>query len=152
MSPVTETTAPPEAQHRQPRGTLRMLRVIVALHTGFVVLQPLLAGLYLTGNVDVLTWHGTINGHIIQLFGIIQLLVAICFVTIGRGRLVPLIASVLIVLAEGGQIPMGYARVLGIHIPLGVSIVAGQVLLTFWVFGRHARRGRSIREPKAERS
>lgn len=147
MAIATEPTAPPD--YRRPRGTLLALRIVAGPHAVLALLQPIFAGLYLTGDFDALHWHGLINGHIVQLLGIIQLVVAICYVTIGRGRFVPLVAGVLIFLGEGMQVAMGYARELGIHIPLGVAIVAGQLLLALWAFGPHARRGRPIKKPKA---
>lgn len=154
MATATEATSPaePDSGHQRPRGTLLALRLVVAPHTVLAVLQPVFAGIYLTGDVDALLWHGLINGHVVQLLGIIQPIVAIFFVTVGRGRLVPLTAAILVFLAEGGQIAMGYARELAVHIPLGVTIVAGQLLLALWVFGPHARRGRPIKKPKVSTS
>jgi len=40
---------------------------------------------------------------------------------------------------------MGYARQLGLHVPLGVVIVTASVLFTAWVWTPSARRARSDR-------
>lgn len=149
MAIAADTTSPPEPGYRRPRGTLLALRLVAGPHAVLALLQPVFAGIYLTGDFDALAWHGLINGHLVQLLGIIQLVVAIFFVTLGRGRFVPLTASILIFLGEGMQVGMGYSRELAIHIPLGVAIVAGQLLFALWVFGPHARRGRQLKSTKA---
>jgi len=47
----------------------------------------------------------------------------------------------------GLQIGMGFARRLGVHVPLGVAIVTASVLLTAWVWAPTARRARVARPP-----
>jgi hypothetical protein len=54
-------------------------------------------------------------------------------------------AAVLLFLAVGLQIGMGFSRQLGVHVPLGVGIVTASVLLTAWVWTPSARRARARR-------
>lgn len=129
---ITET--PVEA----PRKSLRALRIIAVLHTTCVLAQPALAGLYLSGVVDALFFHGR-NGDTISVLGLAQLIAAIVFVWRGKGRKPALWTAIGIFLAEMVQMPLGIEGVVALHVPLGVSIVVGQILFTAWLF----REGRS---------
>jgi hypothetical protein len=119
---------------------LWVLRVTATLHLVMVLAQPVLAGLFLTGNVDAITVHGTVG----------SVLAAVTLVLVGagtayvlrRGRLWVLPAVVALFLAVGFQVGLGYARTLGAHVPLGVAIVTASVLLTIWVWTPAAARPR----------
>lgn len=127
-----------EATVAGPRVTLTVLRVFTVLHALSVVAQPVLAGEYLSGEVDALRFHA-INADTAASFGLFQLIAAIVFVWKGRGRAWALWASLVIAVLEEIQIPMGLEGVLAVHIPLGVSIVSLQILFTVWIFRAHAR-------------
>jgi hypothetical protein len=118
------------------------LRVLAVLHTLSAITQPLLAGIYLDGEVDALAVH-ELNATVVSGLGVLQLVAAIVYVWAGRGRAWPLYASLGLVLAEQVQVGLGYDSVVAVHVPLGVSIIAMQILLTVWLFrasARHARR------------
>jgi hypothetical protein len=121
-----------------PRVTLTVLRVMAVLHALAVLAQPVLAGSYLSGDVDALTIH-SINANVASGFGVFQLVAAIVFVWKGRGRQWAIWTSLGIALAEEVQIGLGFEGLLAAHIPLGVSIVALQILLTVWLFRAAAR-------------
>jgi hypothetical protein len=123
---------------REPRGSLWALRIIAVLHLAILALQPLLAGLYLDGDADAIGTHG-INAHIVQTLCFAQIVAAIFYAWPGGGRIWPLVFSSGLWLAEGFQLGMGYARVLIVHILLGVGIVAAQSLFTVWTCRRAAR-------------
>ena len=61
----------------------------------------------------------------------------------GRVWVVPV--CVVLFLACGFQIGMGYARNLALHLPLGVGILAAALLLTVWSWTRAASR---VRQPR----
>jgi hypothetical protein len=124
-----------------PRRTLTALRVLAVLHSLSIIAQPTFAGMYLDGDVDALTLH-EINGMVLAALGLAQLAAAIVYVSAGRGRAWPLWASLGLVLAEQVQSGLGYSSLVAIHIPLGVSIIAMQILLTVWLFRASARRTR----------
>lgn len=132
-------TAPPG-----PRATLTVLRVLALLHTAGAVVQPMLAGVYLGGEVDALGLH-ELNAHVVTGLGFFQLIAAIVFVWRGRGRFWPLWASLAICLAVQVQVGMGYEGVVAVHLPLGVSVIAMQILLTVWLFRAAARTPRRRR-------
>lgn len=124
-----------------PRKTLSWLRVIAVLHSLCAVAQPALAGLYLSGVVDARFIHGR-NGDAVIAFGLFQLIAAIVHVWRGRGHRWPLWTAIALFLAENVQMPLGIEGVVALHIPLGVSIIAAQVLFTVWLFRATAYRRR----------
>jgi hypothetical protein len=121
-----------------PRATLSVLRAAAVLHAMAVVLQPVLAGMYLGGDVDAIGVHGG-NASLVATLAFVQVVATFLYVWPGGGRLSPLGVAVVVFMAEVVQIGMGYSSNLPIHIPLGVTIVVSQVLLTVWVLRSAAR-------------
>ena len=109
-----------------------------------VLAQPVLAGLYLTGDVDAIGVHGLI-GSLLAMIELAVIVVALAYVLGGRGRLWVLPVAVLLFLAVGFQIAAGYTRELELHVPLGVTIVVTSVLLAGWVWTPSAARPRTPR-------
>ncbi|WP_345377871.1 hypothetical protein [Pseudonocardia yuanmonensis] len=129
---------------RRPRvapWTLWTLRVLLTVHVLAVLGQPLLAGLYLSGDVDAIAVHGAV-GSALAAVGLVLIAGAAAYVLAGRGRWWVLPATVALFFAEGLQVGFGYARQLGLHVPLGVLVVTVSVLLAAWVWAPAARRGR----------
>ncbi|MCE0765243.1 hypothetical protein LWC35_20395 [Pseudonocardia kujensis] len=130
---------PPDT--RRPRATLWILRVLLTVHVLAVLGQPVLAGLYLSGDVDAITVHGIVGSALAGL-GLVLIGGAAAYVLVGRGRWWVLAAAVLLFFAEGLQVGFGYARELDLHVPLGVLIVTVSILLAAWIWTPAARRGR----------
>lgn len=140
-----DTLSPPTAAPaRRPRATLWTLRFLLTGHLVAVLAQPVLAGRYLTGDVDAIKAHGLI-GSLMALGAMVLIAGALAYVVGGRGRLWVLPVMVLLFLAEGFQIGMGYSRQLHLHVPLGVAIVVAAVLLAAWVWTPSAARPRGAR-------
>ncbi len=137
---ASTTAAVPEAATAPPgpRRTLTTLRVLAVLHSVCAIGQPMLAGIYLDGDVDALAIH-EINSSVVSGLGVLQLVAAIVYMWAGKGRAWPLYASIGLVLAEQVQAGLGYEGLVAIHVPLGVSIIAMQILLTVWLFRASAR-------------
>lgn len=146
---MTQTlTAPPvDAVQPGPRRTLTVLRFIAVLHTVAAVAQPLLAGVYLGGDVDALALH-ELNAHIVTGLGFFQFIAAIVFVWRGHGRRWPLWASLAMVLVVQLQVGLGFEGEVAVHVPLGVSVISMQILLTVWLFRAAARTPRAPRRPR----
>lgn len=123
------------------RLTLWPLRLLVTVHLVAVLAQPVLAGRFLTGDVDAITVHGRIGGSLAAV-GIVLIALTLLYVLAGRGRLWVAPVAVVLFLADGIQIGAGYARNLALHIPLGVTIVVASVLLAIWVWSPSAGRAR----------
>lgn len=129
-----------------PRATLSVLRTVAVLHALTAITQPMLAGVYLSGEVDAIDIH-SINANVVAGLGLVQLIAAIVFVWKGKGRSWPLHGAIAIFLAEQVQIPLGIEGLVAIHIPLGVSIISMQILLTVWLCRADARTPRPVRRP-----
>jgi hypothetical protein len=123
------------------RIPLSLLRTVLTVHLVAVLAQPVLAGLFLTGDVDAIAVHGTI-GSTLAAVDLVVIAATLVYLLGGRGRLWILPVIVGLFLSVGLQIGFGYARTLQIHIPLGVAIVTASVLLAVWVWSPSARRTR----------
>jgi hypothetical protein len=148
VASVTSTavpSGPAGPADRGPRGSLWALRITAVLHLAVLVLQPLLAGMYLDGDADAVEIHG-INAHIVQLICFAQIVAAIFYAWPGGGRIWPLAYSGGWWFLEGFQLGMGYARILIVHILLGVTVVIGQAFFTAWTCRRAARQPRRGRK------
>lgn len=91
--------------------------VLVAV---FVLLQPVLAGLFVTGEVGMLGLH-SVNADVIALLVVIQLVVAILVWRPGRGPSWPIWISLAYLVLVEAQAGFGYARLVSLHIPFGVA-------------------------------
>jgi heme A synthase len=115
------------------RWGLRAATTLVALDA---YAQAVLAGRFLSGDVGMLLGH-RYNGT----DGVVALSVVLIVMTViawrsGQvsGHLVALsvVLTGLVVL----QVAMGFNRVLGVHIPLGVGIIALATVLAVWAWRR----------------
>ncbi|GAA3244451.1 hypothetical protein GCM10017691_50520 [Pseudonocardia petroleophila] len=123
------------------RLTLWPLRLLVTGHLVAVLAQPVLAGRFLTGDVDAIAVHGAV-GSSLAAAGLVLVVAASVYVLAGRGRVWVAPAAVVLLLAEGVQIGAGYTRNLALHVPLGVTVVVASVLLAIWVWTPSAGRVR----------
>jgi hypothetical protein len=142
VSGVDTLTAP--ARVRRPVVSLWLLRAALTVHLLAVLGQPVLAGLFLTGEVDAIEVHGLI-GSVLAFFTLLTGVLALGYVVAGRGRVWILPALVVVFLLEGAQIGLGYARVLQLHVPLGVALAVLAVLLAAWSWTPSAGRARGSR-------
>lgn len=134
--------APPRAARRRRRWPLSLLRLVVTTHALAVFTQPVLAGQFLSGHFDFVAVHGAV-AHVIALLSLTQVVAALLLKFPGRGPLWPLWMSLLVLLAEGLQVGVGYGRVLSLHVPLGVAIA---VVMTTTLLGVWRIRPRDGRE------
>lgn len=79
--------------------------------------------------------------------GMVLIVTAILLWWPGGGPAWPIPVAVSMFLATGIQIGAGFSRRLGLHVPLGVALVAGGVLLVVWAWRpkRHPRADGSTR-------
>src|SRR5919198_2375922 len=100
-----------------------LLRAVVTLHLAAVFAQPVLAGRFMSGDYDVLAVHRA-NGIGVAVIGFAQLAVALLCWRPARGPGWPVPLCIGLTVAEILQIYLGFNRVVGVHVPLGVAIVA----------------------------
>ncbi|MGH4026564.1 MAG: hypothetical protein ACRDRV_18470 [Pseudonocardiaceae bacterium] len=127
-----------------PRLTLWLLRALALLLLPAVLIQPVFAGLYLSGEWDALGLHSG-TAVLVESLSFFLLITALLYWLGGRGRGRVALACALLFAAVVMQAGFGYARQLGLHIPLGVAVVTATVLFTIWVCRRGARIPRGAR-------
>lgn len=103
-----------------------VLRALVSAHLLAAVGQPVLAGVYLTGDFDALRWHA-IGANLVSSIGYLQLAAGVAGWV--RLRLAwPLWTTLVVVAAETVQYVAGSDGALWLHIPLGVMVVTAVVV------------------------
>lgn len=103
---------------------LPALRVVAVLHALSFLLQPILAGLFLSGQDTAIDSHAT---NAIVVVTLCLVMTALAFPNWRRGR-VPRAAftiSLGMLVAEIVQMGAGFGHVMWIHIPLGVLMMGG---------------------------
>jgi hypothetical protein len=145
-------TLEPAPKVRRPRGTLQILRGMLVLHTILIVIQPIAAGYFLSGNVDAMNdVHATV-GSTVWMIAFLQTVAAACYTLLGRGRIWPSVLSAALVVAEFVQLTYGYLQNFAVHIPLGTAIVITVIWMTVWSFRPTARlsRGEAVQRRRQE--
>ncbi|MGW4242680.1 hypothetical protein [Nocardia sp. NPDC004722] len=107
----------------------RVLRASTALVTLDSFAQAMFAGRFMAGSYDALDAHAANAGVLFA--GI--LVMTMCFAAAWRFAGVPwwtAAVGLALTLAAGIQIMLGYRMALAVHIPLGVTLVAGLLALT----------------------
>ncbi len=147
MTSTLLASAPPVPQVRRRLFVplLGLWRVALLLLTAAVASQPVTMGLYLSGRYPMIGLHSAMGSALAAVALLVAALSLLYALAGGRVWVVPV--SVVLFLATGFQIGMGYARNLALHLPLGVGILAGALLLTVWSWTRAASRVRAPRRP-----
>ncbi|WP_086729267.1 hypothetical protein [Streptomyces carpinensis] len=109
------------------------LRAVTTVHAAALFTQAILAGRFLSGDYDMLTAHA-VNANVIVTVGLVQVVVAVVYWRRGRGPGRPAAVSAVLLVAEAGQAVLGYQRSLGVHVPLGVTLIAAGLLLLVQVW------------------
>jgi hypothetical protein len=103
-----------------------VFRAVVSAHVAAIAGQPVLAGVYLTGDFDGLRWHA-VGADVVSSIGYLQVIAAIA-VWVRLRQAWPFLATMAVVAAETVQYFAGLDGALWLHIPLGVMTVAGVVV------------------------
>ncbi|WAL68394.1 hypothetical protein ORV05_11685 [Amycolatopsis cynarae] len=115
-----------------------VMRALVTAHLVAIFGQPVFAGMYLGGDFDGLRWHAA-GANVVTSLGYLQLIAAIV-VWVRLRQAWPLFATLAVVAAETVQYFAGLDGTLWLHLPLGVSTIAGLVVLFIAVWRRPAHR------------
>lgn len=118
---------------RPRRVFLWPLRVVVLPYAALLAAQPLLAGRFLEGAYEALKPHGAIGGGLIPLTWLV-LGASVLVWRPGRFGAFPVVASGLLSVLIVAQVVAGYSRALGVHLPLGVAIVATGLAIAGWAW------------------
>ena len=122
---------------------LWILRAVLTLHALLAVLQPVMAGIFLSGEADAMTNLHSPIGSTLWMYAFLQILVAGLYWRRG-GRALPFWASVGIFFAEFVQLVLGSTRQVAIHVPLGTLIVTAVVWLAIWSYRPVARSNHKV--------
>lgn len=115
--------------------------VLVLLDT---LAQAALAGLFVTGDLDLLAWH-SVNADVLATLTLLQTVAALLVWRRLGGPAWPAAASVALAALVGAQQGLGEARVLAGHMPVGMAIFGCATAMACWAFvyrPRPAGRGR----------
>ncbi len=145
-APATEPA--PSSPVRTPRSSLIALRIIAIGHLLVFFLQPVLAGIYLSGDFDALGLHD-LNAQLLSGFTAAQLIGCLIYAWRGGGRWWPLIFTVVLVLLEETQKGLGYNRQVALHIPVGVLLIIFQLIFTAWTCTGSAKLARIRRKDRS---
>lgn len=111
-------------------GIISAFRAAVIGQTLAVFLQPLLAGLALSGNLGALNAHMMLGG-LALLIALVQVVLALFLgPEIARTATV---ASVGLFLGEAAQMASGRLHLFAFHLPIGAALFAGLALSSLWV-------------------
>ncbi|MDH2390854.1 hypothetical protein QCN29_19060 [Streptomyces sp. HNM0663] len=121
------------AARRVRRWPLIVMRCLVTAFLLLTLVQPVLAGMFITGDVDLLALH-EVNSHTLTFLSWLMVVSAVLLWRPGRGPWWPMPVTVLIAFLVQTQSGFGYSRSLALHIPLGVALTAGATALVFWSF------------------
>ncbi|MGW7072332.1 hypothetical protein ACWGII_25165 [Streptomyces sp. NPDC054855] len=115
------------------RGTVALLRVVAALACLDTLVQGLLAGMLLNGDVQSIDPHG-VNAYVFELLVCLQVASAALLWRRNRGLTWPLMATIGILLATFTQTALGLEGSLAAHVLLGVALCAMETALVLWAF------------------
>ncbi|GGR10852.1 hypothetical protein [Streptomyces netropsis] len=130
LIPAPAPAAPPEPPPRR-RWPLRLLRASAVLVLLDTLVQAALAGLFVTGDLDLLAWHAA-NAAALGALTVVQTAAAVLVWRLLRGPGWPAAASALLVVLVSVQQGLGEARVLAGHMPLGMAVFGCATALTCW--------------------
>ena len=114
---------------RVPGWIAMTFRVLATLLLVLIFVQPVLAGLFITGNVTMLSLHSA-NATVIDLVSLLLVIAGILVWRPGRGGARLMVLSIVMFVLIAAQTGFGFARSLAFHIPLGVLLFTGAVMLT----------------------
>jgi hypothetical protein len=139
--PSTRTEPPPVLPGRRPgaRWPIGVLRAVSVLVLVQVLLQAALAGGFITGQVSLLGLHSA-NGILLFLTSGLLVVVAVLLVRPGRGPWWPIVLTTALWFLIAVQAGIGFARLVGLHIPIGVALMGLISAFTWWTCAYRAPR------------
>lgn len=116
---------------RAPAWPLWLFRVIVTVEAVLAFDQAVFAGQFISGDYGALNSHAA-NAGFTGTVLIVEAIAGVLLWRRGRGPAWPIWAALGLVVMAGVQTALGYARVLAVHVPLGVCMIALDLLMLVW--------------------
>ncbi len=120
--------------------TLWAFRMVALLQAVLFVLQPISIGSFLQGSWAAFDMHSLVGALLVpltMLTGLVGLLLAVLARRVAVG-----VGVVALLMLTTFQVGMGHTRLLAVHVPLGVALVALAVWLCAWSWTRGAQGAR----------
>lgn len=130
--------APPERRPAARTAALWVFRILTIPQAILFVLQPISIGSFLQGDWGAFDLH-SIMGGVLLMPAAISAVVGLVLAMLSRSIWLGLACLALPVLTTA-QIAVGHTRLLVVHVPLGVLLVALAVVLAIWPWTKAARR------------
>ncbi|MFD5899829.1 hypothetical protein [Streptomyces sp. NPDC060366] len=115
------------------RGAVTLLRAVAALTLLETLVQGLLAGMLLNGDIDSIDPHG-INAYVFELLVFLQVVAAVLLWRRNRRLTWPLKATIGILVFTFTQTLLGLEGSLAAHVTLGVALCAMETALVLRAF------------------
>jgi hypothetical protein len=131
------TAAQTEPATRQPRQdrTARwpwyLVRTVVTALAVDLFLQSVFAGRFLSGDYPQLRVHRT-NAIVVAAIAVVLVVASVLACRVAGAPVGLVWTSAGLVMLVGVQIGLGFSRNLGVHVPLGVLLIAAAGRLTMW--------------------
>ncbi len=110
------------------------MRAVITAQAVAAFMQSVLAGAFLDGHFGFLHLHRLNAYYGVVGVSYVQVLLALVYWRrSGLPRWVVTV-SVGLAVANSVEVMLGLGRVIGLHIPLGVSIITGNLLLALWAW------------------
>jgi hypothetical protein len=117
-----------------------LFRIVVTAEAVLAFNQAVFAGRFINGDYGAVASHST-GAAITELVLMVEVVAAVLLWRPGRGPAWPILASLGLFLLVGVQIALGFSRALAVHVPLGVTVIALDILMLVWAWRyRPARR------------
>ncbi|MEU3354260.1 hypothetical protein [Streptomyces sp. NPDC037389] len=116
---------------------MRVLRVVAVAVLLDTLVQAALAGLFVTGDLDLLAWHAA-NASVLGALTVAETVAALVVWRRLRAPGWPAAASAALVALVGVQQGLGEARLLAGHMPLGMAVFGCATALACWAFSDRA--------------
>lgn len=117
--------------------TLWLFRLLTIPQAILFVLQPISIGAFLQGSWAAFDLH-SIGGGLLVLPTMATALVGVVLAVLARRPWLA-VGSIALGVLTTGQVAMGHTRLLAVHIPLGVLLVALAIWLAMWPWTPAAR-------------
>lgn len=116
------------------RAIMGSLRVLFLLFLIDMLVQVVLAGLFITGDVALLKWHDNNANIFLSTLLFFALIPALLLWRPARGTSGPIWWILVLFLLIEAQKTLGYLRLIEWHIPVGVAIFGISVGLVVWAY------------------
>lgn len=138
-SHVGAATPATAAQGVDGHGAVMLLRIVAALACLETLVQGLLAGLLLNGDVDSIDAHG-FNAYVFEILVFLQVVAAVLLWRRNRWLTWPLLAAIGILVAAFVQTFLGLESSLAAHAALGVALCGMETALVLQAFALRAEK------------